>query len=155
MLTYKALDFEEKEFMEEKVIYSIVPIVTITSLLILLIGFVLRLPNTKVLNGVGLAGYPSDISVHSFWNGDFQTEFGKWFSDNFWGHSEIVECHNQIEYGLFNDGSGDWIQGRDGYIYSKSQSYSYVAGERANWSSFEDYIEYAKSVAEMQDMLNQ
>ena len=129
------------------------PVFFTVFLTVLYLCFILRLNNTTGLNGVGLVAFPSDTSIKRMINGSFQTEFEKWLSDNFYGHTFIVKCHNQIEYGVFCDCAGDWIQGKNGYIYSRGQSYLYVAGERANGTSWNDYLAYARSVAEMQKLL--
>ena len=97
--------------------------------------------------------YPPNISFNTVLDGTYQSYFSKWISDNFYKHTEIVKCHNQIEYGVFQDGVGDWIQGEDDYLFSKSQTYTYTGGDYTNINTYEQYLEYASSIAEMQKLL--
>ena len=141
--------------MDKKYVYNIVPVTIIAFLNVMFFCFVLRLNNNTDLNGVTLAAIPTDTSIERIMDGSFQTEFGEYLSDNFYGHTDVVKCHNQIEYGVFEDGSGDIVQGKDGYLFSGSQTYSYVAGEKANAFSWDDYLTFADSVGKMQRLLSE
>lgn len=137
-----------------KVLEYMVPVFCIGCLLLLLITFLFRFTDKTILNSVAITPYPADTSINAIIDGSFQSAFGKYISDNFYGHTNAVKIHNQIEYSFFKDGSGDWIQGKDGYLFSRSQSYSFVGGEWANTAEYEEYVEYARAVAYMQDLLN-
>lgn len=145
--------YSSNKLKAEKVVNYIVPVGFLTFLIFLLVGVLFRFPNKTSLIGVTLASYPEYSSIEAMMDGTFQTSFGQWISDNFYGHTKIVQYHNQIEYSVFRDGSGDWIQGKDGYLFSRNQSYDYVSGERANINTWDEYLEYAQSVAELQTLL--
>ncbi len=136
-----------------KIINSIIPVVFLSFMLFLLITFTFRFTNKTNLIGVTLAIYPKDVTFKNFVDGSFQKSFEKWLSDNFYGHNSIVKLHNQIEYSIFHDGLGDWIQGSDGYLYSKSQTYSYIGGEVVNQKTLNEYDDYAKKVYQLQTNL--
>lgn len=106
----------------------IAPIGILGFLVFLLLTFCIRFENKTVLNGVILTEYPSKVTLASVTHGEFQKNFGKWMTDNFYGHTVVVKCHNQMEYSIFHDGIGDWLVGRDGYLYSKSQTQMYTGG---------------------------
>ncbi len=131
----------------------IIPVSVIGFLMFLLGAFVFRFTNTTWLVGVMSTPYPPNISFNTVLDGTYQSYFSKWISDNFYKHTEIVKCHNQIEYGVFQDGVGDWIQGEDDYLFSKSQTYTYTGGDYTNINTYEQYLEYASSIAEMQKLL--
>lgn len=115
-----------------------------------LVMFLLRITSKDLLYGVTLSHYPRIDSFEDIWNGTFQKEWEKWFSDNFYGHTFIVKCHNQLEYSVFHDGNGVWIQGKDGYLFNGEQTYSYVAGVYGNTYTRNELDEYAKDLAELQ-----
>ena len=133
----------------------IITVLFIGFLMFLLGAFVFRFSNTTWLVGVMPTPYPPNISVDTILDGTYQSSFSRWLSDNFYKHTEIVKCHNQIEYGIFQDGVGDWIQGKDDYLFSKSQTYTYAGGDRANANSYEQYLEYASTIAEVQALLQE
>ena len=137
-----------------KILNYIVPTVSVAFLLFLMVTSALRLSNSSALNGVTLASFPTDTSITAILDGSFQNSFDKWMTDKFYKHTEIVKVHNQIEYSIFNDGMGDWIQGREGYLFSKSQTYNAVGGDYVNKTSWEDYLEYAESMSHLQKLLN-
>ncbi len=130
-----------------------VPVIVGGFLIILLSTFLLRFTNKTVLNGVTLTEYPKNILFQHFYNGNFQNSFEEWLRDNFFGQPFIVKCHNQIEYGIFKDGIGDWIQGREGYLYSREQTFSYTGGEGADKTTDEQYENYVESVYQLQESL--
>ena len=132
-----------------------IPVSFISFLMCLLGAFVFRFANTTALVGVTSTSYLPNISFDTVLDGTYQLSFSKWLSDNFYKYTEIVKCHNQIEYGVFGDGIGDWIQGEDGYLFSKSQTYTYVGGDHANINTYEQYLEYASTIAEVQELLKE
>lgn len=137
----------------KKYVQYVIPIISFCFLGCLLVMFIFRMADRGELIGVASVEYPSEISIRTLNNGKFQEDFGKWMSDNFFGHTKIVKIHNQIEYGLFGDGSGDWIQGKDRYLYSKEQTFGYTGGARSNTTNAEEYEAYAQSIYTLQENL--
>lgn len=138
-----------------KLLGGIVPLSILGFLLILFFTFVLHFENKTILRSVSLAPYPNGISLKTIMDGKYQKNLSKWITDNFYGHSIIVKCHNQIEYSVFNDANGDWILGKNGYLYSKSQTQNFVGGGRDAGAVAEAYDTYAKNVYQLQLKLKQ
>ena len=131
----------------------ILPVGIFAVLLILNMALLFRIPEKDKLVGVTLAPYPNELSFETVLNGEFQEKFGKWFNDNFAGQTRIVKYHNQIEYSIFKDGIGDWIQGKDGYLFSKSQTYNFTAGAKNKRFTWEQMEAYAKKILNFQTSL--
>ena len=134
--------------------HKLIPLLLFGGLIILCVLYILRLPNTVILRGsISSESYPNGISFDSVWEGVWQRQFEKYFSDNFYGKPTTVKCHNQVVYSIFNDCSGDWIQGKDGYLFPKyiSQDVAY-AGFLEN-NNYYELTAYANKVAQLQHVL--
>ena len=110
-------------------------------------------PEKKTLVGTSVSEWDDIVSLETIMDGSAQKSFQKWYNENFNGYFNTIRVHNQIEYSVFNDACGGFIQGKDGYCFSGAQSNLYVLGDEANPCSWEEYEEYAKQVAELQKQL--
>lgn len=138
----------------KKMAHILFPSVLFIMIAVPTIASFLHIQNENALIGVTLSPYPQDVSLRSVVDGEFQDNWEKWFRDNFYGHTEIVKCHNQIEYSVFHDGIGDWIQGKDGYLFSKGDAYKYVAGANFDYGQDQDFDAFAEQVYKFQSQLN-
>ena len=121
-------------------------------LIVLMICFCLHMDNTRQLINVTLTSKPP-LSVDGVMSGTYQTAWGKWMNDTFYGHTDVVKVHNQIQYSLFHDGNGIWQLGKDQSIFSKDNIYTYAVGGRINLVTQEQFDEYAAQVATLQNKL--
>lgn len=125
---------------------KIVPIGILGFLIALLFAFMLRFENKTELINVPLSPYPDKITLKDLMSGEYQKKFGKWMTDNFYGHTKIVKSHNQIEYSVFKEGVWDGLLGQQGYLYAKGQTQVYTGGgyrwkENSQEAAYDDYAQ--------------
>lgn len=94
----------------------------------------------------------SETGTGGIFDGRVQEAWGEWFTDHFFGHSAAVSAHNQISYSLFGDASGNWICGKDWYLFSAGQVEKYIQVKEELWTP-QEYDDYAKKVYKMQTAL--
>lgn len=85
-------------------------------------------------------------------DGTYQKQWEEWLGVSFFGRSAVESCHNQINYSIFRDASGEWVCGEDRYLFSKGQTRVYIQLPSAMYLP-EDYDDYARKVARMQAAL--
>lgn len=117
-----------------------------------LLLLILHIPNETKLTGISLTEYPEAPQLSSVMDGSFQDALGKWITDHFYGYPTAVSAHNQIRYSVFQDGTGVYSQGKEGYVFDTNQSLEYVRGER-NVIDYAAYDDYALKVSIMQMQL--
>ena len=140
----------EKQRLTELLLPSIVFLV----LAILAVGILFRLRNKTQLVNVTLANEP-EISKIGVINGTYQTDWGKWLNDNFYGHTFVVKCHNQLQYSLFRDGNGEWRLGADFEIMRSDNSLRTACGGANGTLAQETFDAYAEKVAGLQTALEE
>lgn len=124
----------------------------VVCLLNLLILYFLRSDERTPLREAASSQAPGQAATLSgFFDGSFQKRWEAWFSENFPGHADAVRLHNQIEYSVFCDGVGGWLQGKDGYLFSSGTEYA--DGPFALVGQQSDYDEYAQKVFALQTNL--
>ena len=121
---------------------------------LLLILFVINGPEETNLTGVKSEDYNRSISWERVVNGEYQKSIKAWLNSHFYGYSDVIRIHNQIEYSVVGDATGEFVQGKSGYLFSGLQSNLYVMGEKGNPNSVTEYDAYAQSVASLQEELN-
>lgn len=138
---------------QQKISRILLPGLVFAFLIFLLVCFVFRGKNKTSLVGVTLASEPL-FTADGLFNGTYQSGWGKWLNDNFYGHTFFVKCHNQIQYSLFRDGNGDWVLGKGFNIQSSGSSYAYATGGKLS-ASQETLDAYAEKVKKLQTELEQ
>lgn len=138
-----------------KWIYRIIPIGVLGFLLFLLCAMLFRFTNKSALCNVPLASYPDKVTLSTIMEGNWQADFGKWLNDNFYGHTKIVKCYNQLAYSIFHDGTGNLLVGRNGWIVEKNQTQAFTSLGYTNPTSEEVWDSYAKKIAVLQTQLQQ
>ena len=119
--------------------------------LLILILFVFRIDDNQILIGdLNAKEYPI-INKEQILNGEYQTQWGEWFSENFPLKKTLTKTFNQWKYSVFNELSGDWIVGKDHYLFSKSQSSDFCKG--SNNFTYQQYDAYASKIAKVQENL--
>ena len=136
--------------MAKRITDALLPAGIFVFLLILFFCFLFRADNKTTLVGVTLASKP-ELTKAGVMDGSYQSSWGKWMNDNFYGNTMIVKCHNQLQYSLFHD-VGVWV-GKNGYLFYKDESYNYAAGRKTNTQSQDVFDQYAMKIAEMQRKL--
>ena len=139
--------------MKLKGIYEkILPFGILGALCFLFLASLIRFRPGNESSALKFTPYTGEIGVKGILNGSFQEEWGKWFTNNFYGQSMAVSCRNQIKYSLFHDGSGGWICGKDRYLFSASQVERYL-GRHEDEVATEEYEKCASNVSQLQTSL--
>lgn len=119
--------------------------------MLFLLFFVLRIDSGTTLVGENSIVEVPSISTKKILTGEYQDEFTDWFSKKFPLKNNFTVMYNQFKYNIFNEINGDWMVGKNNYLFSKSQSETYSLG--ANDFSDQEYNEYASKVAKVQQEL--
>lgn len=139
--------------MKRKLTDGIIPVGILGFMAVLSATFVLRFQNSSLLYGTAVSPAPDANSFWDLWDGNFQESFDSYLNDNFYGHTMAVKLHNQIEYTLFHNGVENWLVGKEGYVFEKNQTYSYVGGGAVDGRNANDYEQYAQKVYQLQSEL--
>lgn len=128
----------------EKISRLIVPYGALGLLLFLLAATGWRLlHNTEILPEAGMG---------KILDGTLQKEWDVWMTEHFFGRSGVVSAHNQIHYSLFGDASGNWICGKERYLFSRGQVENYLQME-GEVPEAQEYDDFARKVYRMQTSL--
>lgn len=131
--------------MNENKVSKILPVVILGLLSLLLALFLLKVPS---VSSVSVAS-----SIDAVLDGSYQTSISTWISDNIYGQNFLHKVYNQLKYSLLHEGADDWIIGKDGWIYSDSQSLFEISSGRSPSASYDQYLEYADKIKQVQDAL--
>ncbi|MCR5720579.1 MAG: hypothetical protein K6F84_08435 [Lachnospiraceae bacterium] len=139
---------------KSKALFYIMPVVLLGTVIFIQLCTLIKLPEKRELNNVTLASFPEEKSLKAFMDGSFQKQLDSWLGDHFYGHTNAVMVHNQVDYSIFKDASGNVAQGKEGYLYIKDQTPLYVSGKKTNDNTWDDYLSYAGKLKNLQDILN-
>lgn len=119
--------------------------------LVFIILFVFRVDDNQTLIGdFSAVEYPV-VDKNEIFNGKYQNQWENWFSENFPFRKSLTKTYNQLKYNIFHELNGDWMIGKDYYLFSKSQSADFCKGSK-NFT-YDQYDDYAKQIAKIQEAL--
>lgn len=142
----------KKEFMQEK-ISLILPAGIFGFLAVLGLLTVLRLSEPVQLHDFKPSAHPGKMTCEAINSGEYQRDFAAWAGDVFFGHHFLLKTYNQFKYSLLKEAPGDCMVGRDGYLFSESQTGMWAGGRRCNPTTAEEYDTFAKQIRTLQDLL--
>lgn len=120
--------------------------------LVLSICFFLRIDDHQILIGTyNQAEYPN-VNDKEIMYGKYQNKWNQWFAQNFPFRKLLTKTYNQWKYSVFSELNGDWIVGKDHYLFSKTQSQNYCEGNGT--FTYNEYDVYAQHLYKIQEYLH-
>lgn len=113
----------------------------------------LKVPEPIQLHNFTASEHPGRITYETVHTGEYQSDLAAWIGDAFCGHNVLLKSYNQLKYSVLKEASGDCMVGKEGYLYSKSQTAAWAAGSHSNNIRVVEYEEYAKQIKSLQDLL--
>lgn len=125
----------------------ILPASVLLFTLFLFLALCLHMGEKNGLENVDLAAEPQ-WSLGSTMDGTYQGAWGNWLNDNFFGHTFVVKCRNQLQYSLFHDANYGRLLGKDNTLFEGSAYYNVLG-----MPTEERLDAYALQVAQLQAKL--
>ena len=106
---------------------------------------------TSFLYTTGMELLRTNDKIAGVFDGSLQQEYETIFQDNFFGKEELSYLYRAWKYWALHELSGDWMVARDNFLFSKSQTKSYLS--RQSSIKPEEYDDYAQKIRIIQDRL--
>lgn len=136
----------------EKILEKMAVYVICLFLLGMFIASILRVGWSTPLQGATLKAQKPKYGLMSVIKGSYQSQYEKWYNENFALRSYILKAYNQFKYSFFCKSANDTIIiGKDNMLYSKGYIDAWLNLKESK--SFEEYNSFAKDVKLLQDEL--
>lgn len=124
------------------------------------IDYLSRPPGTEVTATSGLKGFAASqelprLTFQSWWSGQYQDQFSKWWGENFINREKYIRCSNQMYYSIFHKSymyNQTIVIGKEHQLFEKAYIDDYV-GEPA--MDQQQVGALVKKIALLQELLRQ
>ena len=123
--------------------------------LIALFILIILLPNINMILGIieniKLSGVTIDekrpeYSLNNYYSGEYQSQFDKWYLQNYASRNIYIKMYNQLRYDLFSEGSV--VVGKYDYLFEKGYINEYlgIGIESETEDEIQQYIQLLESI---------
>lgn len=136
----------------EKILERITVYIVCAFLLFMFCASILKLDWSTPLYGATLEAKKPEYSFMAVAEGSYQSQYEKWYNENFALRSYVLKTYNQFKYSFFNKSANDTITiGKSNVLYSKGYIDDWLKLREPE--SFEHYDAFAKDIKLLQDEL--